>query len=165
MTARPPRPLRRGRPLSDHRYLRHLADTGALADAELTLRAPPTPEVWWVLSATPHTEHPRSLSYWNAWDGAVTTLHRCGACQSCGSMTWDSEDGEDPRGAVGMHHLASPLSATEYGATGPDIAACWECRNNDPRTAARLRKLGDTRWTWPATPSAPLAPRLSLHEA
>jgi len=52
-----------------------------------------------------------------------------GDCVTCGRRTYAFDDGEnDPRGILG-DHAASPLHATDYDATGPDIPQCFMCAN------------------------------------
>ena len=87
--------------------------------------------------------------YRDGWQGTDRVCRYQGKCIGCGRRTYGFDDGEDdPRGPLG-DHASCPLTATEYGMTGPDQPCCFLCLNDDEaqylRTVDRAKRRRDPR--------------------
>lgn len=96
--------------------------------------------------------------------GGDYLLHTMGRCVRCGRQTlakglkFDvtkatatiSEFDAEPRGVCGGR-ACYPIHATEHGATGRDVVACWDCMNERGREAYdECMKMA--RAVWAAAP-------------
>jgi len=70
-----------------------------------------------------------------------------GVCIGCGKQTYTAKDYEDPRGPLGLMVYA-PLIASEYGMSGPDVAACWGCTENDEHLYRIALQRAKGFWTY-----------------
>lgn len=83
--------------------------------------------------------------YHDGWRGKDRTCRYHGQCVVCGVRTYGFDDGEnDPRGVLGRHSPSS-LEAADYEMTGPDVTACFECMNDEPRYLRALA-IAKARW-------------------
>lgn len=83
--------------------------------------------------------------YFCDWRKTERTMRFGGRCACCGKRVYYFLDGEnDPRGPLGDHAMSN-LVASEYGAEGPDVIACFNC-HNDERSYKRLLQITDKKW-------------------
>lgn len=68
---------------------------------------------------------------YDSWRGCDRIFRYKGACRGCGRKTWGADDGEnDPRGVLG-DSATHALVATDYDMTGPDVALCAICADEE----------------------------------
>lgn len=81
----------------------------------------------------------------DGWRGTDRIMRFDGCCVACGRRTYSFDDGEnDPRGALG-DHANSSLGASDYGAVGPDVPACFCCMNEEHSYSYAL-EIARKRW-------------------
>ena len=77
--------------------------------------------------------------------GGEHTAVYMGLCVVCHCRTYDHEGGADPRGMLGLR-VYTPYVAEYYGMVGPDVVACWGCKENDGDTSRKGLGIAKSRW-------------------
>jgi hypothetical protein len=99
----------------------------------------------------------KETSYADGWDnGKIRTAHFMGHCVCCGIRTYAFPNGgNDPRGILG-DHAADAMEASDYSMVGPDVPACFMCKDDDEPTRygglskyRRILAIAKSRWHAP----------------
>lgn len=79
--------------------------------------------------------------------GAIepATAKYIGKCPVTGIRLYVSSGSNDPRGPLGIHAVEWFI-ASEYGMSGPDMAAAWIACNDDRRTYERALEMAKKHW-------------------
>ena len=77
-------------------------------------------------------------------DGRYTAKY-IGKCPLSGIRLYTCAETEDPRGPLGLH-AATWFVASEYGQTGPDMAASWLVCNNNRKQYERGLAMARKNW-------------------